>query len=784
MSPLALLLGFLVHSKTVSSYWISENRLSWNRSLNYCRSICDSDLASFRDESDYQQALDLISNSSYLKITNGMGAYAWQRYHDIWIGLNDITQEGHFQWSDNSSFHFGNDTSGAVYPWAHSASNEPNNGGSVDETENCVGLWQRGDFVVGWNDYNCEGMRRFMCNSCEGVLDKYILYHLDDEKRAWNESQDKCMEYLDTSLASIHNMDDNAITYSLCASTQMEVCWIGLKRINDTDMFEWSDDTAWNYGTDISGGVYPWGINNEPNNSDGREDCIEINHRIYPSDCKWNDRMCHLWRNYICNKPSELCYQQQWSIIQQKGEISYESCIMKIDGSAVALITNKKWSRKNIFDAGLKIEYTFKIEQSASTSDYGEVGIVIYGYNGNECNFISFGLVVQDSAITFKVTRLVEGAYENQIIDIIQQISMHYYELLIVCKQLNLVDVKCDISLDGIIISPNISIADSDQGFVNDDKYIGVLNENLKITAKALFVSGTPEFVHTPNIDQCTMPPTSNPTIEPTTFDPSADPTSEPTIPTMPSTMIPTIRPSAFPTPSPLNDFGVTDKPSVIKEDIESTAPSMDKTDSNMFSTTIIVSIILLLCFIVVLRIISRQQIRRHKTEGEKELKVAQLNIMSGSKTEADKIPHAENGDYSQEKEHVNNDSVSPPPIDSQCWVTPGEDTMVHIPTNSIGELSSQANQVINVITITPESVASAGTEVWEWLNNLQMSQYLNNFIENGYDSVAIIQSIETVGDLLDIGITEVQHQSILMTEIIRTKQDETKNECNLVTEQ
>ena len=55
------------------------------------------------------------------------------------------------------------------------------------------------------------------------------------------------------------------------------------------------------YGTNISGGVSPWEsqADNEPNNSNGNEDCVEM----YKTLGTWNDVRCNDTNEALCNYP-------------------------------------------------------------------------------------------------------------------------------------------------------------------------------------------------------------------------------------------------------------------------------------------------------------------------------------------------------------------------------------------------------------------------------------------------------------------------------------------------
>ena len=63
---------------------------------------------------------------------------------NIWIGANDIKDEGNFEWSDGNAFSFSN--------WYQE---EPNNQGDED----CVNLKP----VRKWNDQTCSSKLAFIC---------------------------------------------------------------------------------------------------------------------------------------------------------------------------------------------------------------------------------------------------------------------------------------------------------------------------------------------------------------------------------------------------------------------------------------------------------------------------------------------------------------------------------------------------------------------------------------------------------------------------------------------
>lgn len=55
---------------------------------------------------------------------------------------------------------------------------------------------------------------------------------------------------------------------------------------------------------------------------------------------------------------------------------------------------------------------------------------------------------------------------------------------------------------------------------------------------------------------------------------------------------------------------------------------------------------------------------------------------------------------------------------------------------------------------------------VRNWLESIGMTEHYDAFMENGYDSMAIIQSITIQQELQEIGILSTAHQTLLMAEI------------------
>uniref|UniRef100_A0A663N7S0 C-type lectin domain containing 19A n=2 Tax=Athene cunicularia TaxID=194338 RepID=A0A663N7S0_ATHCN len=81
---------------------------------------------------------------------------------DIWTGLNDLRQEGHFEWTDGSSYDY--------HYWDGS---QPDDGiHSIPEEEDCVQIWYRHSSALrSWNDNACGRAFPFVCKIPSLALD-------------------------------------------------------------------------------------------------------------------------------------------------------------------------------------------------------------------------------------------------------------------------------------------------------------------------------------------------------------------------------------------------------------------------------------------------------------------------------------------------------------------------------------------------------------------------------------------------------------------------------------
>ena len=112
----------------------------------------------------YETSLASIHNNTQ----NTAATSRCESEEPCWIGLNDILNEGEFEWVDDTIFDFGSDTSGGVAPWAgyslYPDFAEPND---YDGFEDCVEIYIQTEYtgsIPKWNDKPCSTEREGLCN--------------------------------------------------------------------------------------------------------------------------------------------------------------------------------------------------------------------------------------------------------------------------------------------------------------------------------------------------------------------------------------------------------------------------------------------------------------------------------------------------------------------------------------------------------------------------------------------------------------------------------------------
>eukprot|EP01084_Bolivina_argentea_P131907 232773_1 len=178
-----------------------------------------------------------------------------------------------------------------------------------DETEQDFGQYQQGASIYNgtiiyssihasagnWDDWPSDTQIYFICNS------QYIT---NNEYLSFTEQETLCNFRYENNLASIHNNTENAQIFALC-NTKTSPCFFGLKYVITEGMFQWTDNSSFDFGNNVSGndGSGPW-ISGEPNNyQDHNENCVTAR-GFETAPVGWNDHECDAGLPALCNVPS------------------------------------------------------------------------------------------------------------------------------------------------------------------------------------------------------------------------------------------------------------------------------------------------------------------------------------------------------------------------------------------------------------------------------------------------------------------------------------------------
>eukprot|EP01084_Bolivina_argentea_P308762 533992_1 len=151
-------------------------------------------------------------------------------------------------------------------------------------------------------------------------------------------------------------------------------CFIGLTDVVSENNFEYEDNTDFDFSQWSPGSLLPARCA-QPDNGGcfgGNEDCVELRQGY---SFEWNDQPCDTQQAFLCNMPSELCFQQYWHILTPNSSIIWHpvnspiKCEINIDGDGgnMMIMTGKQWINSNM----LTIEYTFSILDADVSGDSG-----------------------------------------------------------------------------------------------------------------------------------------------------------------------------------------------------------------------------------------------------------------------------------------------------------------------------------------------------------------------------------------------------------------------------
>ncbi|KAM8872531.1 uncharacterized protein ACB058_004460 isoform 1-T1 [Synchiropus picturatus] len=266
-----------------SCYWMEETARTWSQAEEFCR----------QQDAFLLHIGDIYEQSHFtVALTGKTGMW--------WIGLRTKGSGGgvDYVWVDGSPLTF-----------THWDRNQPDNGDGT-----CVGM-TTGAVGGFWDDKECSEKFAFICEKhrpdispptkaptpppSQGCADTwtakphfrncYKLFHKVDwsMKKSWSAALEDCVAR-GANLVSIHSQEEEQF---LSEYTKGSSKWIGLQSNAMEGGYSWSDGTPVSHTN--------WG-HGEPNNHDGREQCVEMVSSTNGTVSWWNDLNCDAHQDWIC----------------------------------------------------------------------------------------------------------------------------------------------------------------------------------------------------------------------------------------------------------------------------------------------------------------------------------------------------------------------------------------------------------------------------------------------------------------------------------------------------
>ena len=251
--------------------------LTWQEANEYCSDTYGTQLATADSSTEWSQVEELLDMDS--------------SYSNAWIGLNDIDNDGSWEWAAANY----NDTPISL-SWDNWGSGEPNGG----TNENCVHARWDGK----WNDLNCDTeLWGFVCNYEYTAVEngRYIGVRIYTEQVNHETADQFCYDKFGTTLASIHNYRDN-IRAAESIDSFNTFALFGLYNITSSSRFLWTDSTDYDLDTE----QYNNWASGEPDMlfSGGDNDCGYFQPTVDVSNPEWWDWSCTstVFSAFVCNR--------------------------------------------------------------------------------------------------------------------------------------------------------------------------------------------------------------------------------------------------------------------------------------------------------------------------------------------------------------------------------------------------------------------------------------------------------------------------------------------------
>ncbi|KAM9827488.1 macrophage mannose receptor 1 [Neosynchiropus ocellatus] len=251
-----------------------QSALTWHQARKSCQ----------QQDADLLSIVQLHEQSFIAGLTSSLGS-------EMWIGLNSLSSEGGWEWSNRHPFSYLN--------WAPG---HP----SSDPGSNCAVL--NSAKASKWESSDCSKKLAYICRKENPIIQPPPIvkeqpsfcpnlwvpfaghcYFLERTKHMWKDAMNLCRKE-GGDLASISNIEEQSFIISRSGYSPTDVLWIGMNDQRVQMLFEWSDRSPVTYAH--------WDMNEPSHASNLQEDCVLIQGK----DGGWADNMCDKSFGYICKK--------------------------------------------------------------------------------------------------------------------------------------------------------------------------------------------------------------------------------------------------------------------------------------------------------------------------------------------------------------------------------------------------------------------------------------------------------------------------------------------------
>ncbi|XP_074840934.1 macrophage mannose receptor 1-like [Carettochelys insculpta] len=343
----------------------SNSALTWHQARKSCQ----------------QQNAELLSITELHEQTYLTGLTG-KANSELWIGFNNLSPNGGWQWAGGSPFRFLN--------WAP--------GSPSLESEKICGMLQSENGK--WANQQCDRKGGYICKKGNSSLDSHLTpsgdfrpvkcpsgwipysghcYIIYRTPKIWKDALSSCRKE-GGDLASIHNIEEYSFTVSQLGYKPTDELWIGLNDLKIQMYFEWSDGSPVTYTR--------W-LREEPSQTSNRqEDCVVMK----GEDGYWADDICENKLGYICKmKPLAEESEVVEAIVPgcQKGWIRHGFYCYSVGQTPVTFSEAKKICEEN---KGYLVTVQDRYEQAFLT--------VLIGFNPKKYFWIALSDVEEPG--TFK----------------------------------------------------------------------------------------------------------------------------------------------------------------------------------------------------------------------------------------------------------------------------------------------------------------------------------------------------------------------------------------------